>query len=133
MKFYLAGPIANVSVDEATQWRLDAQKGLAAYGIGVNDPNKRLYRPGIEAEIITKDLEEIRKSDGVIAHVPLDVSFHGTSMEIFFAAYVLRIPVYTFPVNPTPWLIHWTTQFDNLNEIINYIRDIDRGRGQWNA
>jgi len=125
MKFYLGGPIANVSRAKAGQWRAEARRKLEAIGHSVNDPNERLCRPGIEKEIIESDLEEIRKSDILIAHTPTDVFFHGTSMEIFFAAYVLRIPVFTFPVNPTPWLIHWSEQFEDLASVLDHVRSLN--------
>jgi len=52
-------------------------------------------------DIVEDDLKKIRKSDGIVAFAH-DVRI-GTPMEIFYAARVLRIPVY---VITKKWAIH---------------------------
>jgi nucleoside 2-deoxyribosyltransferase len=47
--------------------------------------------------IMNKDLELIRKSDGIIAY--FETFTAGTIMEIFAAAYIYRIPVYIISHN----------------------------------
>lgn len=42
--------------------------------------------------IMDRDLELIRKSDGIVAY--FESPSLGTAMEIFFCAYTLRLPVY---------------------------------------
>ena len=110
MKVYLGGPIYNVSRKDATTWRAKAREKLEAMGYEVIDPNRRPYIPGNEKEIIDKDLEEIRESDFLLSYVPEDVAMAGTPMEIFYASYVEKMPVYTFPHNPSPWIKYWSTE-----------------------
>ena len=124
MVVYLAGPMFNVSRSESKSWRGEAKHFLSPYKIDTSDPHDRSYTPGKEVELVNGDLEAIRKSDAVIAHVPTDVPMAGTPMEIFYAAYVLRIPVYTFPINRSPWIIRWSTKsFETLQELTNFIAD----------
>jgi nucleoside 2-deoxyribosyltransferase len=123
MKVYLGGPIFNVSRKDATAWRMQAKTELGKIGFEVNDPNMRPYNPGNEVELVTQDLAEIAESDFLIAHVPEDVAMAGTPMEIFYAGYVLGIPVYTFPRNSSPWFIRWSTKsFDNLDELLEELK-----------
>ena len=122
MKVYLGGPIYNVSRKEATTWRAKAREALEEMGIEVIDPNRRPYIPGNEEEIITKDLNEISECDILISYVPEDVAMAGTMMEIFFAAYTEKMPVYSFPDNSSPWVKYWSTeQFPTLEALIEFI------------
>ena len=123
MKTYLGGPIFNVSRKDAVAWRAKAKEELQVMGIEVNDPNERPYIPGKEIELVDTDLKEIAESNVLIAHTPEDTQMNGTSMEIFYAAYVLKIPVLTFPHNPSPWLVRWSTHsFVTLDALLEYVK-----------
>jgi nucleoside 2-deoxyribosyltransferase len=123
MKVYLGGPIYNVSRKEATTWRAKARESLEAMGVEVIDPNRRPYIPGNEEEIIKKDLDEISESDILISFMPEDVAMAGTMMEVFFAAYTEKMPVYSFPNNSSPWVKYWSTeQFDTLEALVEFIK-----------
>jgi nucleoside 2-deoxyribosyltransferase len=58
--------------------------------------DKNVYKQSWDLQtchnIVDIDLELIRKSDGILAVVEQGII--GTTMEIFYAAYTLRIPVY---------------------------------------
>ncbi len=60
--------------------------------------------------IVEDDLEKIRKSDGVVA-IMNDTRI-GTPMEVFFAARVLRIPVYVITKRHAshPWIVEHATK-----------------------
>lgn len=125
MKVYLGGPIFNVSQRDAVAWRAKARTILEERGIGVNDPTERTPlrdTPGQEEGIILKDLEEIREADILIAYIPDNTIMFGTPMEIFFAAYVEKKPVFTFPKNLSPWIVHWSTEtFDTLEDLLEHV------------
>ena len=74
-------------------------------------------------DIVEDDLEKIRKSDGIIALMN-DVRV-GTPMEVFFAARVLRIPVYIVTRRHAshPWVMqHATRIFSSRSELEEYIK-----------
>lgn len=73
--------------------------------------------------IVEDDLNKIRKSDGICT-VITSASI-GTSMEIIWAARVLRIPVYVITKNYLyhPWIIeHATKIFENKRKFEEYIK-----------
>lgn len=73
--------------------------------------------------IVEDDLEKIRKSDGLVA-VMNDVRV-GTPMEVFFAARVLRIPVYIITISYRyhPWVAEYATQiFSTLGEFEQFVK-----------
>lgn len=73
-------------------------------------------------DVVSDDLVKIRKSDGIMAFAQ-DVRV-GTIMEIFFAAYVLHLPVYVFTRRYYyhPWIEKFATHvFRNLKELENFI------------
>lgn len=75
-------------------------------------------------DIVEDDLEKIRKSDGIIALMN-DVRV-GTPMEVFFAARVLRIPVYIVTKRHAfhPWVIqHATKIFPNRKELEQFLKN----------
>ena len=57
------------------------------------------------SSIVEDDLEKIRKSDGIVTVIS-NASI-GTPMEVFFAARILRIPVYvvTKKYASHPWIV----------------------------
>ena len=123
MKIYLAGPIGNVTDEEASQWRDTARDHLKSLGIQVSDPTNRPYIPGNEEWLIQGDLNEIRSADGIIAHIPPGVEFHGTSMEIFFAGFVEKKPVWSWPLQASPWLMYWSNQHETLDDVLYSIEE----------
>lgn len=73
--------------------------------------------------IVEDDLEKIRKSDGIMAMLN-DVRI-GSPMEVFFAARVLRIPVYiiTRRYEKHPWVIqHATKVFSSRSELEQFLK-----------
>lgn len=64
-------------------------------------PKLREYQKNLPLEtchgILSRDLELIRKSDGVVAY--FQTYSIGTIMEIFAASYVYRLPVYVISPN----------------------------------
>ena len=63
-------------------------------------------------DIVERDLEKIRKSDGIIAFI--EESSIGTAMEIFYCARWCKKPVFvvTTSYSGHPWLIYLTTMSD---------------------
>lgn len=122
MKVYLSGPIFNVSEEEASAWRNKAKEILAEMGIEALIP--RPFIPGEDvAGLVGDDMRDIRSSDFLISHIPLETVMAGTPMEIFYAAHVLKMPVYTFPKNQSPWYLRWSTKsFDSLEELLDYVK-----------
>jgi nucleoside 2-deoxyribosyltransferase len=73
--------------------------------------------------IVEDDLEKIRKSDGIVA-VMNDTRI-GTPMEVFFAARVLRIPVYIITKKHAyhPWIVeHATYIFKNREVFEQFVK-----------
>ena len=74
------------------------------------------------SSIVEDDLDKIRKSDGIVA-LANDTRI-GTPMEIFFAARILRIPVYiiTKKYCEHPWIKqHATKIFRNKREFERFV------------
>lgn len=91
-------------------------------GIGIEDPTDRL---GFDSELIVEgDKAAIRKSGALLAHAPKGIAFVGTSMEIFYAHEVLKIPVVTWGVGngtyPSPWIVmHSDYVYETLEEALS--------------
>jgi nucleoside 2-deoxyribosyltransferase len=106
---YLCGPINGRTDEDATNWRELVKK---LWGGKVLDPMRRDYRgrelePGIAAEIVAGDIEDIQNCDAVLAY--FDRPSVGTSMEIFYAKHVLNKPVIVIDASDkplSPWLVH---------------------------
>jgi nucleoside 2-deoxyribosyltransferase len=106
---YLCGPINGRTDADATNWR-EAVK--AAWSGECLDPMRRDYRarelePGIAAEIVEGDFDDLHACDGVI--VFFDKPSVGTAMEVFYAKHTLRKPVVVIDASDkplSPWLIH---------------------------
>jgi len=75
--------------------------------------------------IVEGDLELIRKSDGLITKIKS--ASIGTSMEIFFASRILRIPVYIITnanIANHPWIKkHATKVFSNTVEFEKFVKE----------
>lgn len=110
---YLCGPINGRTDADATTWR-DSVKRL--WRGRVLDPMRRDYRgrelePGIAAEIVAGDIEDIQQCDALV--VFFDKPSVGTSMEVFYAKHVLRKPVVVIDASDkplSPWLVHHADQ-----------------------
>jgi nucleoside 2-deoxyribosyltransferase len=106
---YLAGGINGLSDTDAKDWREHAKAWLIHDTL---DPMRRDYRGKEDEsvdEIVSGDLEDINKSDVILASC-VRPSW-GTAMEIHYATYIARKPV--FAVVPegqavSPWLRHYT-------------------------
>ena len=75
-----------------------------------------------EHSIVDDGLEKIRKSDGIIA-LANDVRV-GTLMEIFYASYILRLPVFvlTRKYYNHPWIKKFATmRFRTMKELEEFI------------
>jgi len=84
---------------------------------------KEYFKKRNTTEIVEDDLDMIRKSDGIIT--VLDSPSFGTSMEIFFAARILRIPVYiiTKRFSYHPWIRKFATRiFSTRTEFELFIK-----------
>lgn len=106
---YLCGPINGRTTEHATNWREAAKKLWDGRCL---DPMRRDYRgrelePGIAAEIVAGDIEDIQQSDAILVY--FDQPSVGTSMEVFYAKHVLGKPVVVINASDkplSPWLIH---------------------------
>jgi hypothetical protein len=118
---YLAGPMGQVSIIDSRAWRIMATERFRQKGIGIEDPTDRL---GFDPELIVEgDKEAIRKSGALLAHAPKGIAFVGTSMEIFYAHEVLKIPVVTWGAGngtcPSPWIVmHSDYVYETLDEAL---------------
>lgn len=117
---YLCGPIQNCTDAECKDWRAKAADAWPGVSL---DPMRRDYR-GRElenpAQLVADDLEDITNSDALI--VWFDRPSVGTSMEIFFAAKILRIPVVVIDARAdrtgplSVWLVYHATQIHTTLE-----------------
>jgi nucleoside 2-deoxyribosyltransferase len=111
VKLYLCGPINGRSDDDCRSWR----EQVKTLWPDCLDPMRRDYRgrelePGIAAEIVAGDLEDINASDALIVY--FDKPSVGTSMEVFYAHQqgkpVVVIDKSGAPLSP--WLVHHATR-----------------------
>lgn len=106
---YLCGPINGRTDSDAKNWREIVKERWPGRCL---DPMNRDYRgrelePGIAAEIVAGDIEDIQASDAIL--VFFDKPSVGTSMEVFYAKHVLGKPVVVIDASDkplSPWLIH---------------------------
>jgi nucleoside 2-deoxyribosyltransferase len=106
---YLCGPINGRTDSDATNWREEAKRLWPGKCI---DPMARNYsgrelEPGIAAEIVAGDIEDIQNSDALLVY--FDKPSVGTAMEVFYAKHVLSKPVVVFDASDkplSPWLLH---------------------------
>lgn len=108
---YLCGPINGCTDEEAHDWRALATN-LLGPGFATLDPMRRDYRgrelePGIAAEIVRGDLEDLTLCDAVLASCPKPSV--GTSMEVCLAFRSGKPVVCVVPPGagaPSPWLLY---------------------------
>lgn len=108
---YLCGPINGRTDGEAMGWR---ELVKARWDGLCLDPMRRDYRgrelePGIAAEIVAGDLEDLDACNAVL--VFFDKPSVGTSMEVFHASHNLKKPVVVINASEgplSPWLVHYS-------------------------
>jgi hypothetical protein len=102
------------------------------YDLGRSIPVERLDSGEIEPysdmnetlanEIVTRDLNAINSSDGILAYV--DCASVGTSMEIYHCKQLLMKPVLIYIKNKKlakhPWLLHFSS------DMCNSMSDVER-------
>ena len=96
---YLAGPMEHVSIEDAKGWRNVATELLQQADQKVLDPTRRVhdFQAKYMKRIFELDLRDIQESDLILVNLNNPaIAKHGTSMEVFYAAYVLRKPVVAF-------------------------------------
>jgi len=126
MKTYLCGPINGCTDDEAKGWREVATELL---GGEVYDPMVRDYRgrelePGIAAEIVENDKEDILMCGYVL--VMYEKPSVGTSMEVFYAwEREIEVIVVDKSGKPlSPWLLYHSHKVvSTLQEACDYINE----------
>lgn len=106
-KIYLCGPINGRTDAECIDWREEVKRLWRGETL---DPMRRDYRGreqmlGIAKLIVEDDLQDLRDCWGVLAY--FDKPSVGTSMEIFYAAYVLGKPVVLVNASGSPKLTPW--------------------------
>lgn len=136
---YLAGPIRDVTFDEATNWRMEATDKLWLVSCDTRDPMRKTDLGGpldqltlkegkIETSgkyvfasmLVNLDKRDILQSDCVLAHYPSNRT--GTAMEIMFA-HVNYIPVVVFPdIGHSPWILYHASYIaKDLDQAIEWI------------
>jgi nucleoside 2-deoxyribosyltransferase len=111
MRVYLGGPINGCTDEEANGWREQVKPILERHGIGWVDPMDRDYRgremePGIAAEIVELDKQDIDSCDVLLMNCPKPSV--GTSMEILYGWNRGKHVVSVIPPGstPSPWLVY---------------------------
>ena len=130
--WYLAGPMFKASPQEKISWRVKITELFHFIRhetiIPPEDPfdgssGKSLWA---EAEaLITGDMENIRRSTGVIAWFPEHLPGIGTKMEIFYAKRILNLPVFAWDGAwcGSPWFHgHIDMNFSSYPDVFEYIR-----------
>lgn len=111
MIVYLGGPINGCTDEEAHGWREAVKTVLADRGHEWCDPMDRDYRgreldPGIAAEIVDGDKEDIAGCDVLLMNAPKPS--YGTAMEIYHGRLHGKRVLVVHPEGtvPSPWVIH---------------------------
>lgn len=106
---YLAGPIENVTTEEASSWRDEAAKYLNACGILVCDPNRVWVLSkeqsghlscAEEADIVDVDLTAVRVVDALFVWCDRNVKMCGTYIEVGVALEHGKTMVFYCPGEP---------------------------------
>lgn len=111
MRVYLGGPINGCTDEEAQGWRETVKAILDERGIEWLDPMTRDYRgremePGIAAEIVENDKNDIEKCDVLLMNCPTPSV--GTSMEILYGFTRGKNVIAVVPADrpPSPWIVY---------------------------
>lgn len=124
MIVYLGGPINGCTDEEANGWRDQAKAELKRLDLEWRDPMDRDYRgrelePGIAAEIVEGDLEDIADCDVLLMNCPKPS--WGTAMEIYHGAWDSREVIAVLPegTTPSPWLLyHADVRYGSVVDVI---------------
>ena len=104
---YLCGPIHGRTDEQCVAWRERVKKMWPGYTL---DPLRRDYR-GREHQnpekLIREDLSDVFRADGLLVY--FDAPSVGTSMEIFYAKFVLNKPIVLLDVSSMDVLPVWLT------------------------
>ena len=128
-RVYLAGAIHHVTPHEATIWRRYATLKLEGlYEISDPTADKDLFRPDanttfyVPEHIVRTDIAAIDNSDIILAEVSrTNVPYHGTSMEIMYAAQQGK-KVYVWGGCNSYWVrYHATKIFLTLDDAIKFL------------
>jgi nucleoside 2-deoxyribosyltransferase len=133
VKFYLAGGMGGLSIEEQTAWRNDIEKMITPYGedVGVSTyffSPPYYYQPDgdyhkSEKEARDFDLNRLRHSDVVIVNFNVPNSI-GTAQELA-VAYEHRIPVIGLNEDANelhPWLYECCTRIcETKQELLEHI------------
>ena len=94
---------------------------------------EKLFRNGkVSKKIVEWDMERITNSDGIIAVLPYPSI--GCSMEIFYAAYVLKKPVVVWSPNPIygfdkhPWLLYFAKVAKTKEDFLKLVEELINGQ-----
>lgn len=128
---YLAGPISDISIEQAAAWRHIAEKRLGAAGIRTYNPlrGKDLTDLSIKfnldyEEVVKRDLHDIYSADIILVDLRHEVKLIGTAMELAYAQMWGGKKVYAFgnAYRQHYWIkYHVDRFFDSLNEAIEAI------------
>ena len=127
-KIYLCGPIMDETEGKAREWRQKARESLGG-DFNLLDPMRRIFKDrevDSSNEIVEFDLQDVRDAD--ILLVNYTKNSIGTSMEVFYASYVLHKFVVAFSQysfqDCNPWMVKFCTKIlPSLDEAARYIRD----------
>jgi nucleoside 2-deoxyribosyltransferase len=125
---YLCGPIMDEHEGQARAWR-DHAKQLLSDDFILLDPMRRNFKDrevDSANEIVEFDLQDIRDADIVL--VNYNKASVGTSMEVFYAAQVLKKFVVAFSPysfqDCSPWMVRFCTKIQpTLDKAATYIRE----------
>lgn len=111
LRFYLGGPINGCTDEEASGWREQVKPLLEAAGHTWIDPMVRDYRgremePGIAAEIVENDKDDINQCDVLLMNCPKPSV--GTSMEVLYGWEQGKRVIAILPegTTPSPWIVY---------------------------
>jgi len=129
LNVYLAGPIGDISWDDALMWRKCATERLGHYNIKCYNPMSTKLedmRFDYEAsEIPVLDLNMVRRSDILLADMRWDCKMIGTPMEIQDAWRDGKFIILFGEENRNHYWLqnHATKWLDTLDEALSYIVD----------
>lgn len=153
LKTYLAGPIGDVKIEEAKDWREYLRVELAKIGIGVLNPldkygaslpkvrsqiknwtrygNIKALRHMVASKIIPQDLQMVKEADFITLWLPAErkAEVCGSYGEIT-VAFDLGIPVYIVterklkPLNVPKWAVGCSTEiFISWKDYLTHIKE----------
>jgi nucleoside 2-deoxyribosyltransferase len=122
---YLAGPIHGANRIDVNTWRRQASKALLVENdFATVNPAVRVINDSNTKEVIAADMTDIQRCSGVLAFLPNKYLCRGTTMEIFYAKFVLGKPVVVFgETNWSAWVWNFADEcFPQLGDALAYIK-----------